>query len=127
MKSTNRNFPDSLLQQYNFDTNTTSASVEANEEATATDEPEAEAAAEPQVEVESEDTEPSDQPEKEGDKSATNSSPTEQRKIMRKNVRNPQSRLIPNPGKGTLSEKRKKRNLKRSPPFQFFREREKKK
>ncbi|KAH9802189.1 hypothetical protein KPL71_001277 [Citrus sinensis] len=55
----------------------TSALAEASEEATATDGPEEEAAAEPQAEVESENVEPSDQPEKEGDKSATDSSPTE--------------------------------------------------
>ncbi|KAH9717547.1 hypothetical protein KPL71_021867 [Citrus sinensis] len=67
MKHTQRNFPDSLLQQYNFDTNTTSAPAEASEEATATDEPEEEAAAEPQAEVESENAEPFDQPEEEGD------------------------------------------------------------
>ena len=77
MKSTHQNFPDSLLQQYNFNTNTTGAPAEASEEATATDEPEAEAAAEPQAKVESEDAEPYDQPEEEGDKSATDSSPTE--------------------------------------------------
>ena len=40
MKRTHWNFPDSLLQQYNFDTNTIGAPAEANEEATATDEPE---------------------------------------------------------------------------------------
>ena len=54
MKRTHRNLPDSLLQQYNFDTNTTGAPAEASEEATATDEPADEAAAEPQAEVESE-------------------------------------------------------------------------
>ena len=47
MKSTHRNFPDSLLQQYNFDINTTEAPAEVSEEATETDEPEEEAAAEP--------------------------------------------------------------------------------
>ena len=76
MKSTHKNFPNLLLQQYNFDTNTTIAPEEAREVAIATDEPEAEAATEPQVEVESEDAEPSDQPEEEGDKSATDSLPT---------------------------------------------------
>ncbi|KAH9763726.1 hypothetical protein KPL70_001262 [Citrus sinensis] len=55
----------------------TSAPAEASEEATATDGPEEEAAAQPQAEVESENVEPSDQPKKEGDKSATDSSPTE--------------------------------------------------
>ena len=53
MKCTHRNFPDSLLQQYNFDTNTTSAPAEASEEATATDEPTDKAEVEPQAEVES--------------------------------------------------------------------------
>ena len=47
MKQTHRNFPDSLLQQCNFDTNTTGAPAEASEEATATDEPVEEAATEP--------------------------------------------------------------------------------
>ena len=51
MKYTHWNFPDSLLQQYNFDTNTTGAPAEASEEATATDEPEEEVAVEPQAEV----------------------------------------------------------------------------
>ena len=48
MKCTHRNFPDSLLQQYNFGTNTTGAPTEASEEATATDELVNEAATEPQ-------------------------------------------------------------------------------
>lgn len=65
MKHTHQNFPDALLQQYNFDTNTTGAPVEASEEATATDEPADEAEAEPQAEVESEDADPSDPPEEE--------------------------------------------------------------
>ncbi|KAH9769288.1 hypothetical protein KPL71_011944 [Citrus sinensis] len=52
MKHTHRNFSDSLLQQYNFDTNTTGAPAEASEEATATDEPVEEAVAEPQAEAE---------------------------------------------------------------------------
>ena len=69
MKSTHRNFPDSLLQQYNFDTNTTGAPTEASEEANATDEQKAK--------VKSKDVEPSDQPEEEGDKFAINNSPTE--------------------------------------------------
>ena len=59
MKSIHRNFPDLLLQQYNFDTNTTCGPAEASEEATATDKPEEEVAAKPQVEVELEDVEPS--------------------------------------------------------------------
>ena len=46
MKSTHRNFPDSLLQQYNFDTNATKAPVKVGEEATDTNEPEEEAIAE---------------------------------------------------------------------------------
>ncbi|KAH9792490.1 hypothetical protein KPL71_004147 [Citrus sinensis] len=77
MKRTHWNFPNSLLQQYNFDTNATGAPTEASEEATATDEPEEEATAKPQAEVESEDVEPSNQLEEEGDKSETDSSPTE--------------------------------------------------
>ena len=74
MKRTRQNFPDSQLQQYNFDTNTTGAPAEASEEAIATDEPEEEA--EPQVEVESEDVEPFNQLKEEGDKSAIDSSST---------------------------------------------------
>ena len=77
MKCTYRNFHDSLLWQYNFDTNATRAPAKASEEATTTDEPEEEAAAEPQAKVESEDVKPSDQPEGEGDKSATDNSPIE--------------------------------------------------
>ena len=77
MKRTHQNFPNSLLQQYNFETNTIGAPAEANEEATDTDEPEEEVAAETQAEVESEDVDPSDQPEEECDKSETDSLPTE--------------------------------------------------
>lgn len=77
MKRTHRNLPDSLFQQYNFDTNTTGALAEASEEATATDEPADKAAVEPQAEVESEDAEPSDPPKEDGDKSETDNSPTE--------------------------------------------------
>ena len=77
MKCTHQNFPDSLLLQYNFDINTASDPVEVSEEATATDEPAEEAAVEPQAEVESEDVEPPNPPEEKGDKSATESSPTE--------------------------------------------------
>ena len=66
-----------MLQQYNFDTNTTGAPAEASEEATATEDPEEKAATEPQAEVESEEAEPSDQSEEENDKFTTDSSPTE--------------------------------------------------
>ena len=118
MKSTHRNFSDSLLQQYNFDSNTTGAPAEDSEEANAIDEP--------QVEVKSEDVEPSDQPKEEGDKSATNSSPTEAEDDYEKKREEPQSRPIPKIEKGTLSKKRKMRNLKRSSLFQFFRERARK-
>ena len=69
MKNTHRNFPDSLLQQYNFDTNTIDAPAEASEEATDTDKPKGEA--------DSKDAKPSDQLEEKCDKSATDSSPTE--------------------------------------------------
>ena len=77
MKHTHRNFPDALLQQYNFDTNTTDAPVKASVEATATEEPAEDAATEPQEEEESKDSEPSEPPEDEGDKSETDSSPSE--------------------------------------------------
>ena len=72
-----RNFPTSLLQQYNFDTSTTDAPVKANEEATASDEPAKQAAAKPPIEIDLEDAEPSDPPKDEGDKSETDSSPSE--------------------------------------------------
>lgn len=52
IKRTHRNFPDSLLQQYNFDTNTIGALAVASKEATATNEPAEEAAVEPQAEAE---------------------------------------------------------------------------
>ena len=77
MKRIHRNFPDALLQQFNFDNHTTDAPAEASAGATATEEPEEDVATEPQAEEESEDAEPSDQPEKEGDKSETDSTPTE--------------------------------------------------
>ena len=77
MKSTHRNFPDSLLQQYNFDTNTIEAPAKVSKEATDMDEPEEEAAVNPQAEANSEAAEQSDQHEEEGDNSATDSSPTE--------------------------------------------------
>ena len=77
MKNTHWNFPDSLVQQYNFNTNITDAPAEVSEEATNTDEPEVEAAANPQADVESEDAELSNQPKEEGNKSATDNSPTE--------------------------------------------------
>ena len=59
MKNNHRNFPDSLLQQYNFDTNTKDAPADASEEATDIDELEVKATTDPQVEVESKDAEPS--------------------------------------------------------------------
>ncbi|XP_024033547.1 uncharacterized protein LOC112095674 [Citrus clementina] len=76
-KLTHRNFPDSLLQQYNFDTNTIEAPAKVSKEATDMDEPEEEAAVNPQAEANSEAAEQSDQHEEEGDNSATDSSPTE--------------------------------------------------
>ena len=77
MKNTHQNVPDSLLQQYNFDTNTTEAPAKVSEEATDMDEPEEEATTDPQAEADSEAAEQSDQQEEEGDKFATDSSPTE--------------------------------------------------
>ena len=77
MKHTHRNFPDSLLQQYNFDTNITDAPAEVSDKATATDAPAEEATAEPQAMVDSEDAATSDPPEDEGDKLETDSSPLE--------------------------------------------------
>ena len=76
MKRNHRNFPAFLLQQYHFDTSTTSAPAEANEEATASDEPAKQVATEPPVEVDSEDAKPSDPLEDEGDKSEIDSSPS---------------------------------------------------
>ena len=77
MKHNHRNFPASLLQQYNFNTSTAGAPVETSEEATASDEPAEQAATKPPAEVNSEDVEPSDPPEDECDKSETDSSPSE--------------------------------------------------
>ena len=77
MKRTHWNFSDSLLQQYNFDTNTAGDPAEVSEEATATDKLAEEATAEPQAEVDSENVKPSNPPDEEGDKSETESSPTE--------------------------------------------------
>ena len=77
MKRNHRNFPTSLLQQYNFDTSTIGALAETSEEATASDEPAEQATTKPPAEVDSEDVEPSDIPADEGDKSKTNSSPSE--------------------------------------------------
>ncbi|XP_024042750.1 histone H3.v1-like [Citrus clementina] len=91
MKCTHRNFPDSLVQQYNFDTNTTGALAEA----TATNEPEAEAAVEPQAKVELEDVEPSDQPEEECGKSATDSSPIEAEDDSKKEREEPSIKTHP--------------------------------
>ena len=62
-ESTHRNFLDALLQQFNFNTHTTDAPVEASAEATTMEEPAEDAVAEPQAEEESENTESSDQPE----------------------------------------------------------------
>ena len=106
IKCTHRNFPDSLLQQYNFDTNTIGAPAEAGDEATAIDELAEEAAAGPQAEVKSEDAEPSDPLEDEGDKSETDSSPLEAEEIRRKHVRNQPSQPSPKLGKNTLFKKR---------------------
>ena len=75
MKRTHRNLPESLLQQYNFDTNTTGAPVETSDEATATDAPAEET--EPQAMVDSEDAETSDPPEDGGDKFETDNLPSE--------------------------------------------------
>ena len=80
MKSTHRNFPDSLLQQYNFYTATTEAPAEVSEKVTDTNEPEKEAAAEPQAEAKTDADDQSDQPEEEGVMSATDSSLTEEEK-----------------------------------------------
>ena len=103
-----------LIFCYNFDTNTTGAPTAASEEATATDEPTKEAAVEPQAEAESKDVEPSTPHEEEGDKSKTDSSPTEARKKNMKNLPSPPS---PKSGKNTLFKKRRKRTLKRNRLF----------
>ncbi|XP_015384112.1 uncharacterized protein LOC107176326 [Citrus sinensis] len=77
MKRTHRNFPDALLQQFNFYTNTTGALAAASKKAIASDEPGKVAATEPQAAVDSEEAKPFDPPEDEGDKSETDSSPSE--------------------------------------------------
>ena len=63
MKSTHRNFPNSLLQRYNFGTSTTNAPAKVSEDATDIDQPEEEATAEPQEEADTDTNDLSDQPE----------------------------------------------------------------
>ena len=89
LKSTHQNFPDSLLQQYNFDTAITEAPVEVSEETTNTDEPKKEVAVEPQAKVETCADDQSDQPKEESVKSAAGSSPTEEEEELKKELKEP--------------------------------------
>ena len=88
IKRNHRNFPASLLQQYNFDTSTTGAPAETSEEATASDEPAEQAANEPPA-VDSEDAEPSDPPEDEGDQSEADSSPSKAEENSKQECKEP--------------------------------------
>ena len=92
MKCTHRNFPDSLLQQFNFGTSTTDAQAVVSEDATDTYEPEEEAAAEPQAEADTDADEQLDQPEEEGVKSTIDSSPTELDEEPEKELEEPPAR-----------------------------------
>ena len=62
MKNTHKNFPDSLLQQFDFGTSATDAPIEVNEDATDADEPKEEAATEPQANADLDVDDQSDQP-----------------------------------------------------------------
>ena len=120
MKSTHQNFPDSWLWQYNFDTNTTGAPAEASEEATTIDEPEAEAATKPQAKVESEDVEPSDQPEEECDKFATDSSPTDAEDDYEKEREEPSVRTPSKTRKRHIIQEDEEEEPEKEPPIPVF-------
>ena len=107
IKSTHRNFLDSLLQQYNFDANTTEAPAEVSEEATDTDEPEDEAATEPQAEVEHMLMTNMTNLKKRVSSLQLIVLRRRKRKSLRENSRSPQPRPPPNPGQSTLYKKRK--------------------
>ncbi|XP_015382968.1 uncharacterized protein LOC107175753 [Citrus sinensis] len=115
MKRTHRNFPDALLQQFNFDNHTTDAPAEASAEATTTEEPAEDAAAEPQAEQESEDVEPSDQPKEEGDNSETDSSPTEAKDNSKKEREEPTIPAQPKTRKKHIIQKEKEEDLEEEP------------
>ena len=91
MKSTHWNFPDSLLQQFNFGTSTTNAPIEVSEDAIDTDELEKKATAEPQAEANIDADDQSDQPEEEGVKSIIDSSPIEE-EVPEKELEEPPAR-----------------------------------
>ena len=92
MKSTRRNFSDSLLHQFNFGTSTTDAPAEVSEDATDIDEPREEAAVEPQAKVDTNADDQLDQPEEKGVKSITDSSSTEEEVEPKKELEEPPTR-----------------------------------
>ena len=89
VKSSHKNFPDSLLQLFDFGTSTTDAPAKVSEDATDTYEPQEEAAVEPQAEADSNADNQSDQHEEEGVKSTTDSSPTEADEDPKKELKEP--------------------------------------
>ena len=115
MKHTHQNFPDTLLQQFNFDTHTTNAPAEASAEATTTKEPAEDATAKPQAEEESEDAEPSDQPEEEGDKFETDSSPTEEEDNSEKDSEEPTIPTQPKTRKKHIIQEEDEESLEEEP------------
>ena len=120
MKHTHQNFPDTLLQQFNFDTHTTDAPAEASAEATTTKEPAEDATAKPQAEEESEDTEPSDQSEEEGDKSETDSSPTEEEDNSEKDREKPTIPTQPKTRQKHIIQEDKEDDLEEEPSISVF-------
>ena len=103
MKRTHRNFPDSLLQQYNFGTSTIDAPAEVNDDATNTDEPEEEAVAEADTDADDQSTSL-----KKRVSSLQLTVPKQRRrKNLRKNSRSPQLGPLPSPGKSISYEQRK--------------------
>ncbi|XP_024038247.1 uncharacterized protein KIAA0754-like [Citrus clementina] len=115
MKRIHWNFPETLLQQYNFDTNTTGAPAAASEEVTASDEPAEEAATEPQAAVDSEDVEPSYPLKDEGDKSEIDSSPSEAEDNSEKKSEEPTIPAQPKPEKKHIIQKEEEEDPEEEP------------
>ncbi|XP_052296986.1 uncharacterized protein LOC107178722 [Citrus sinensis] len=105
------NFLDSLLQQYNFDTNTIDAPTVGSKEAIE------EADSDKEAEVDSEDAKPSDQPEEEGDKSATNSSPTEAKEESEKEREEPPVKTSSKPRKKHIIQEEDEDEPEEEPPI----------
>ena len=122
MKRTHRNFPDSLLQQYNFGTSTTDAPAAVNDDTTDIDEPEEEAAIEPQAEADTDADDQSTNLKKRVSSLQLIVSKQMRRKNLRKNPRSPQLGPLPSLGK-SISYDQRKMNLQRSLSFLSSRKR----